>query len=248
MKILRITVLILFLLSAIIFAGYKGYETNSKDAAGPEITFENNSISAGIKSSTEELKQGVAAYDEKDGDVTNSVLIEEVSRFTSPGRRIITYAAFDSKGNISKEKRELVYTNYTPPRYSLSKPLRFTVGDTGSVLKYMTVQDCIDGDLTNKIRYEENKSVFGQSEGTFNVEFQVTNSAGDTAYLPTEVEFYYLNYRDQDYIPEILLSEYIVYIKVGKSVDAKSYLQGVNLGKEEYSFQEDQQYSEDESC
>lgn len=244
MKLLRITGLTLFLLSAMAFAGYRWYESNSRDTAGAVITCNTNSINVSVKTSGEEFLQGVTAFDEKDGDVTDSVLIEKVSRFTVIGKRIITYAAFDLSNNITKAERKLVYTDYTSPRFSLTKPLHFIVGETDSIIEYMTVQDCIDGNLANKIKYEAEDENFGQVEGTYKIEFQVMNSAGDIAYLPVEVEFYYPSYQNNELIPEILLREYIIYIKTGESIDTKSYLTGVILGPEEYSFREAQPYGD----
>lgn len=227
MKLLRISGLILFLLCTIGFLGFKGIELNSQDILGPEITFEKDSIAVSVKDSNEKLLQDVTAFDEKDGDVTNSLLIENISRFTNTDKRTITYAAFDTSNNISKIERELVLLDYVPPRFSLSKPLRFYVGEEDNIISNMAALDCIDGDITDKIKYNEKTLGLGESEGTYKVEFQVTNSAGDTAYLPTTVEFYYPGYQNIDFIPVIELSEYLIYIKAGESVNFKSYIKDI---------------------
>ncbi len=234
MKLLRIAGLSMFLLSAIAFAGYRGYEISRNDEAGPLIEFDSDEVTAGVKVTEEELLKNVTAYDEKDGDVTASLLIESISDFISSGQRIITYAAFDSNNNITKRERKLIYTDYKSPRFSLKRPLRFTVGDTANILEYMEVWDCIDGDLSENIKYEEPDYNFGTTEDTYQITFQVTNSAGDTAYLPAEIEFYYM----EKSAPEILLSKYLIYLKVGEAFHPEAYIEGVSINQKKYGIME----------
>lgn len=237
MKLLRITGLIIFLLSALSYTSFRIYEEKTIDATGPEINYQNDNLTLSINSPEEDLLQGITAIDDKDGDVTKSTIIESVSKFTGIGKRTITYAAFDSSNNITKNDRQLIYSDYTPPRFALSSPLSFIIGEE-DILQYMTATDCIDGDLTKKIKYDLVDYDFGSQEGTFQVKFHVTNSAGDTAYLPAEVEFRYPSYEDQDRIPEIILSNYLIYLKTGDYFNAKDYLQGVTVGQVKYSFGE----------
>jgi hypothetical protein len=239
MKLLRISGLLLFLLSAISFAGYYGYETSRNDNVGPVIEFTGDEIVVGVEATNEELLNNVTAYDEKDGNVTDTVLVEAVSDFIGPGQRMITYAAFDSNGNVTKKERKLVYTDYKPPRFSLEKPLRFAVGDAANILRYLKVWDCIDGDLTENIKYEEPNAYFGTAEDTYQMKFQVTNSAGDTAVLPAEIEFYTPVYNSEKLIPEILLDEYLIYLKAGDTFKPEAHLKGVRINQEEYRIAED---------
>lgn len=239
MKLLRIAGLFLFLLSAISFTGYYGYEASREDTVGPVINFAGDELITDVEVTNEELLNGVAAYDEKDGDVTDTVLIETISDFIDPGQRIITYAAFDTSNNVTKKERKLIYTNYIPPRFSLTKPLRFAVGDAVNLLKYMKVWDCIDGELSENIKYEEPDDFFGATEDTYQMKFQVTNSAGDIAVLPVDVEFYIPAYNSEKLIPEILLEEYLIYLKVGDIFKPDAYLKGVRINQEEYSIVED---------
>lgn len=240
MKLLRIAGLIVFLLSSLSYGSYKFYENNYVDYMGPEITCQSDSITVSVKATEEELLQGVKAYDQEDGDVTKSIMIEKISKLTDSDTRTITYAAFDSSNNVTKFERELIYADYTPPRFSLSKPLNFIIGEQDDIIQYMQVTDSIDGDLSDKIRYEEPDYFFGQSEGSYEIKFQVTNSAGVSVVLPAEVEFHYPSYESSNKIPEIILSEYLIYLKAGDSYDAKSYLQKVKIGNKEYSITDNQ--------
>jgi hypothetical protein len=235
MKVLRIAGLVIFMLSLVAFVGFDRYEAYRKDTLEPEITFENDSLTVSVNATEQELLQDVTAFDQKEGDVTASVIIEKISKFTSPGKRTITYAAFDSSNNVAKKDRESVYSDYTAPRYSLSQPLIFNVGED-DILKYLTVTDCIDGDLSGNIKYDEKSYTFGDYEGTYETKFMVTNSAGDTAYLPVDVEFRYPGYEKSEYIPKLLLKEYLVYCKMGKAFNAWNYIDKVLLGNTTYTI------------
>lgn len=50
------------------------------------------------------LLEGVSAYDEQDGDVSGSLLIEKISK-TAGGDVIVTYAAMDASDNVGKASR-----------------------------------------------------------------------------------------------------------------------------------------------
>ena len=112
MKLLRITGILIFLLSTISFTTYRFYVKNQIDTIGPEISLPGESITISVKDSTEKLLEGVTAFDQMDKDVTKSIIIENISDFNISGTRMITYAAFDGKYNVTTQERELVYSDY----------------------------------------------------------------------------------------------------------------------------------------
>lgn len=76
-----------------------------KDRRGPEIFFdEENQVvyEEGMDESL--LLQGVTAVDEKDGDVSDSLLVEKVTG-TSGREVIVTYVARDGANNVGKASR-----------------------------------------------------------------------------------------------------------------------------------------------
>ncbi len=190
MKVLRIAVLSLFLLSSIAYLGYWRYISINTDLIGPEIRCDTEEVQVSVKATEEELLQGITAFDDKDKDVTGTLLIESISDFISPGKRIITYAAFDSSNNVSRLERKLIYTDYTSPQFTILQPLRFALGSADGVEGYLQVLDCLDGDITDKIKFDQLSYNYYGSGGVYSIEFRATNSAGDTAYLSTDVEFY----------------------------------------------------------
>lgn len=236
MRLLRLGGIVVFLLSSAAFLIFRWYKNNTADTAGPIISFPTDTVYMDVGADEEILLNDVTAWDEKDKDVSGSIIIESISKFVSPGKRIISYAAFDSSNNITKKERYLVYTDYKAPRFSLSRPLSFIVGDYTDIIEYMSAEDCIDGDLSNNIRYEEMDEDFGEHEGEFGVKFWVTNSCGDSSYLPVKVLYQYPNYDGQSRIPVISMEDYIIYLEQGESFNPKNYPFGFCLGDEEYSF------------
>lgn len=75
-----------------------------QDRTAPVITFEKNDLlySNGMDESL--LLENVTATDDRDGDVSDSLLIEKIS-LTAKGDVIVTYAALDSSNNVAKASR-----------------------------------------------------------------------------------------------------------------------------------------------
>ncbi len=240
MKILRLSGLIVFLFSFAVFTWFRISEVKSSDTTGPVFDCKADSLAVSVKTTEEDLLEGITAYDQKDGDVTDTIMIEKLSGFITAEKRKLTYAAYDSSNNVTKYERELTYTDYTPPRFSITKPFSFSVSGQDSITGYLTATDCIDGDLTDKITYEAPNEIMGQSVGTYEVKFFVTNSAGDTACLPVTVEYHYTDADNADRVPEIELSDYLIYIKTGTAFNPRSFLKGVKIGAKQYSIQTNQ--------
>ena len=84
-----------------------------RDRKGPEIFFnEENQIVYSDGIDEELLLDGVTAVDEKDGDVSDSLLVEKVAG-TNGKEVIVTYVARDSSNNVGKASRAFtVASNY----------------------------------------------------------------------------------------------------------------------------------------
>ena len=145
------------------------------------------------------------------------------------GRREASIAAFDSDNNVVRATRDVCYSDYISPRFSLEKPLSFPVGTRDSVLEHaVKVNDCLDGDLSNKVTVEMESSddwIDTSVEGSVRLVYSVINSAGDIAELPVTVTVY--NSSSYSRIPKIRLKKYIVYLAVGDSFSPKEYVLGM---------------------
>lgn len=219
-------------LMLILFVGYCVFEFLKTDSSGPVISGGEDHLEISIEDGDEVLLAGITATDKKDGDVTDSLIVEKISNFHSDGTRTVTYAAFDSDNHISKMEREISYVDYEGPRFELTGSLRFRAGETPNIDRIVKAHDSLDGDLSNKVKIQMEATLNTRITGFYNVVYQVTNSAGDTAELPINVEIY----EPYNYEAELNLDQYLVYY-TGESIDYKDYLKSVRRGNLEYAFE-----------
>lgn len=225
---------LIFIVAVVIFGAYYFMIIGDLDKQGPEISMENERIEVSVKDSKETLLQGVKAIDTKDGDVTSSLMIENISNFTNEQERIITYAAVDKSNNVTTAKRTLEYTDYVPPEFRLSAPMKFT-STTANLLPYLSAVDCLDGDITSSIKITGAGGFKSGVAGTYYITFQAANSAGDVAELTTAVTLY----NAYDYrATAIELTDYIVYLDRGADFDAQRYLKDVIINGVTYELEE----------
>ena len=232
MKKFRITWLVIVALAVIVFAGYRFVQIRRADSSGPVFSCDETELEVSIEDGEDVLLEGVTASDRRDGDVTSSILVEGLSSFYDGGKRIVTYAAFDSDNHISKMEREVTYTDYVSPRFELTGSLRFRAGEAVNVDQIISATDCLDGDISNKVKILMNETINNRVTGRYQITYEVTNSAGDTAALPVEVEIY----EASGYEVELNLSQYLVYYD-GQPIDYTDYLQSVRDGSIEYPFE-----------
>ena len=225
--------IIAFLVCAVILGIFIYREKIIKDQTGPVFSMDSNTVEMSVKDDESELLQGISAADASDGDVTDSIIVETISPFTGTGRRIVNYVAFDSDNNVTHAKRELIYTDYTPPRFHISKPLSFTLNAT-NLLDGITVEDCIDGDISRNIRMMSDSEIDTAHIGEYKARLKVTNSAGAVSYLPVTIEIYdaATKYR----MPQLNLTHNIVYVDKGSYFDENDYLESLIINGTEYSF------------
>ena len=211
------------------FAAYLVYTRQISDNTPPEISFLSDVLEVSVEASEDDLLVGVTAQDSKDGNVTNSVLVEGISGLSSDQLATITYAAFDQAGNVAKAQRTVQYTDYQSPRFSLSAPLVFRSGSAFNLLNYIGAEDVIDGVLNDRIKATlvSTESALSE-EGTHEVEFRVTNSMKDTVYLTVPVDIYPAGM----YNATITLSDYLVYVEQGSRFDYLDYLESFQKGTE----------------
>lgn len=240
MRRLRITIVILFVLSGIAFLGYNIADRMLSDHTPPVIASDSDTISVSVAAEESELFAGLTAADDKDGDLTDSIRISSMSNFTEPGKRTISYVVFDSANQAATLTRNLEYTDYVSPKIHQTQPLRFSLNelDEISLAGSMTAEDCIDGDITNQIRANFG-DVYVSAAGSYTITVQVSNSAGDTCSVPVDVTV--TDPSDpaerEKYYP--VLSEYIVYTDVGVPIDPAAFLTGLERNGTQYLFDVD---------
>lgn len=219
MKAFKIIVVITFVFVSIASAAVYISEKINTDKTIPQITVAEEMIEVSLKAKDEELLNGITAYDEKDGDLTNKIIVESISRFTEKGVCKVIYAVCDSNNNVAKATRMIKYKGYESPKFSVKGNLCFSLYEHIDISHCIYARDSLEGDITGKIVItSENYST--SIPGIYSIDATVTNSKGDTSSinLPLILEDIPLS------APKIELSEYLLYCKKGGKIDFNSYI------------------------
>ena len=228
MKKARVILGVLCLITLIGGGIYFFRSQKEEDNESPVLKAETESITVSINATDQELIEGITAVDNKDGDVSDSILIENIEKKQDGANNefLITYVAFDSSNNHGSLTRTLFYEDYVKPHFVLNQLLRFPDNKKVSLLDYFKAEDCLDGDITPFITLEADDALLQDKlqRGFYEIKLSVTNSVGDTAEVPFEVDIYENSYEEQSRRPEIVLKQYITYIKQGEGLDTKAYL------------------------
>lgn len=171
------------LLIAALFGVYKSFSGRKP----PEITVSSANNIFSVNSTDEDWLRDVSANDDKDGDVTDSLIVEGISNFTDRNTRIVTYAAFDSDNNVAKFEREISYSDYSEPKIVASRDLIFPIGvNRAQITARLSCIDVIDGDISKNIVLES--ELQPNRIGTQKLLFTVVNSCGDTASATLDIQ------------------------------------------------------------
>lgn len=100
--------IILGIVNVLAMAGIIFWYVN-RDHTAPVITQEAEIVYEEMMSDSE-LLQGAVAYDEADGDVSHTLVVEKVTVNHNTGIAMVTYGAMDSSGNIAKESFRMAMT------------------------------------------------------------------------------------------------------------------------------------------
>lgn len=231
MKIFRITVILLFLISLGVSVGLYFQLHSTVDMTVPVITMESDTVifkpnelreAAEMLvyskySPGEKAYEGLTAYDEKDGDITNQIFIESVSKFTEPGVCKATYSVCDNDNHIAKVTRKIVFEGYKSPEFRLDNDLVFTTLEPIDLSQIVGAEDVIQGDITSNVIVSVDEFAAGTA-GTYTVHAEATNDYGDVSTIDFPL---ILEERDAG-APVIELNTYLIYLKKGSNFSPRS--------------------------
>lgn len=224
MRYLRILISVLCAASIIAYAGLYITIKMGRDDTPPVITDSLGEIEVSSTATDSELKKGLTASDDRDGDVTDSMIVGNRSKFTGNGVCTLEYIAFDKSNNVSSYKRQVKFTDYHSPRFTLSKSLVYQTGRNITLLERIGATDVLDGDISNNISIiASNISLIDR--GDYSITVKAANSGGDESRLELPVHLTTSGELQFD----VHLSDYIVYVPVGTAIDPMSYFAGVSV-------------------
>lgn len=231
MKRSTIFIIILFAISVIV-AGASWFARKNKDQGNdPVISMDGDSIEVSVTADDAAILEGIIANDAEDGDLSDKLIVESMSRFISYGKRRAKIAVVDSSNNVVEVTRNIIYTDYESPKFELTAPLIFPVG-TDKLDGIITATDVIDGDISGKIRMKNSTSDLGDREGSFEVSFTCSNSLGDSSEIPLTIT--YDNSAADNDSPKIALTDYLVYVKAGAGFDLWSMVETLTADRKTY--------------
>lgn len=198
-----------------------------RDVNPPVLRAEAEEIIVSIEATENELIAGVSAMDDKDQDVSDSILITGIEKKEGTEEDFeITYVAFDKASNMGTLTRTLHYSDYHQAHFNFQTQLRFPENQKIDLMSYFTAEDCIDGDVSPFVTMDADEQLLQNEpqKGIYNCTLSVTNSVGYTTKITLPVEVYEDSYDERSKRPSIQLKQYITYINAGDTIDEKGYL------------------------
>lgn len=75
------------------------------DRTAPKLEFQSSDVVYRAGMNPEELMTGITAYDDRDGDITDRIVVEKTIENKEDNTAVIFYAASDKSGNVAKASR-----------------------------------------------------------------------------------------------------------------------------------------------
>ncbi len=213
---------VILLIVMLILTGWVIVQDLRKDTVAPVFHDSMTEVHISVHDDASAMLAGLTATDDRDGDLTDKIRIERMSRFGDNYQVVVNFVVFDSAQNLSYHTRTVYYDDYTPPRFTLAEPLAYNEGDTIGITDRLKLYDVLEGDISYKVKLED-ATVNDSQPGVYEVTLRaVTDHGVDVcARVPLNVQKY------DSLAPQIQLSEYLVYVKKGESLDPMQYVEDV---------------------
>lgn len=221
MRYLRIVTILIFT-AACALMGWTVYVLSRQDTVAPKINDASGEIHLKVSDDESMLLQGLTATDNRDGDLTESILVERIGRFSELGVCQVNYVVFDKSNNYCRYQRTVIYDDYVSPKLQLEKPLMYNLGEQISIIDRIKLYDCLDGDISYALKLESS-NVPDSTVGVFEIEVHASNNYGDSIYakIPLNIGVYSAD------APRIELTQYLAYAKAGEEFSPLEYVKSV---------------------
>ena len=173
--------LVLLILALTLVACGGSSSGKARDTTAPVITLSGANPQV-IEAGTAYVELGATATDNRDGDLSNAIVIDAGQVDTAvPGSYVVTYSATDVAGNTGTTTRTVVVEDTTPPKITLlgDNPQVIISGNPYSELG-ATASDSLDGDLGAAIVIDTT-AVDTMVVGDYTVTYDVSDAAGNPA-------------------------------------------------------------------
>ena len=221
MRAIRWILCALLAVTAVLYTATGVMEHISRTDEGPVIECGEEIIQVSVHASEAELLAGMTASDAQDGDLTDRIIVGDVSKLVGTDLAKVTCLVFDSDDNMASLTRQVRYTDYRRPVFQLTQPLEFASTREAKLLDRVRVTDSVDGDISGKARVSTLWST--DNDRVYSATVTVTNSMGDIADVEVPVII-------RSAPSAIRLSRQIIYVSVGESFDPMDYVSSGRTG------------------
>mgnify|MGYP000396984458 CR=1 FL=1 len=104
MRKLQITLIALFLAVAIAFCAVFLHDRLTADHTAPRIVSDGVPLEVSVNATDAELCAGLTAADDRDGDLTDRIIVRRVSQLTGANSAQATYTVFDSASTSARSR------------------------------------------------------------------------------------------------------------------------------------------------
>ncbi len=222
MRLIQKAVIALFVVSVVIFGVSKASEIFSGESSKPVISSTSDRITVSCDYTEKEILQGLTAEDRQDGDLTDEIILGNLSRFIEKGKSKATYVVFDSSNQPATYVREVVFKDYTSPQFMLGKPLVVKTNSSVDEKNLIGATDVFDGDVTGRVRIKSS-NVNYDITGDYVINAEVSNSFGDTV----EAKFPVHIVTEPETRVKISLKDNVAYLEKGSVFDPAAYVERV---------------------
>ncbi len=222
MKYVRIAIIVFLVASLGLYALGTFREIRNEDPTQPTITSDREVLELSVNYEEGDLLEGLSAYDDRDGDLTSEIMVGEFSQFVEKGVCNVSYVVFDSSNQPASLTRQVQFTDYESPKFTLSEPLVFSAGQTDNALSRIGATDVLDGNISADVKQQDSTIVY-RDEGDYTISVEVSNSLGDVEeqVLPAHVV------EPSRLALDIQLSQWILYLRVGDDFDPDEYVESL---------------------
>ena len=229
MRNIRLALIFALIVTSVLFGWMQMRKAISGQSDCPVLSCPEDVLEISVYQDQTVLLNGVQAFDDQDGDLTDQIMIAGVSKLISEDTAKVTYIVFDSDDNMSSCERLVRYRDYHRPRIYADEALVYSSMNVINLGKGLRAQDSLDGNLSEQIRVSTLNST--EESDVYRIVAQVTNSMGDNR----RVELPVIIQSDDEARPVIQLKTYIVYLDRGEEFSPKEYIRSVSDYRQSYS-------------
>ena len=223
MKLIKIGLIGLLIL-LIVYQTATNLRTQKNRGNAPIISSDVDEIRIHCAYNTDDLLQGLTAYDAEDGYITDRILVGGFSDFTERGVSSLEYAVYDIDGNVAIFSRTVVFSDYSPPWVAMADPWVFKPAYNAYSIPSLNLAgwDMLDGDISKRVLITSDDLNFSEP-GKYTATVCLKNSFGDEVNM--DLPIHILDPEQNGYTIE--LSESLIYTEKGETIRPEQYIAAV---------------------